>query len=281
MLVYKATSKTTNQVYIGITTNTLEYRMAQHKRAANEGKEYHFYNAIRKYGFDDFIFEIIEDNIDSIEELNKREQYWIAYYNSYEDGYNSTRGGDGVLRRDDELIMKLFIEGYSVKEICSLTGCTRNTIYRSFKNQNLTDINNERKNQNTSLRCAKPVLQYDLYGNLIKEWPSATSVAKEGFSETMVSHVCRQQQLTAHGYLWKYKDDERPIEEWVQLNNQRRTSGKPKKPIYQFDLNHSLINEFESAAAAAKALNIKDKSNICAAARKHIKAYGYYWEYKD
>ena len=86
MLVYKATSQTTGKVYIGITINTLEYRKSQHERAAIEGKTYHFYNAIRKYGFSDFIFEVIEDNIDNIDTLSQRERYWIAYYNSYEDG---------------------------------------------------------------------------------------------------------------------------------------------------------------------------------------------------
>ena len=69
-------------------------------------------------------------------------------------------------------------------------------------------------------------------GNFIKEWPSATSVSEGGYSQTMVSNVCRQTQLTAHGFLWKYKDDERPILEWIQLNNNRKSAGKPAKPVY-------------------------------------------------
>lgn len=125
-----------------------------------------------------------------------------------------------------------------------------------------------------------PVLQYDLNGNFIKEWPSATSVNNEGYSPTMVSKVCRQEQFTAHGFLWKYKNDDTPIKNWVDRNNSKKSSGKPKKPIYQLDNNKNIICEYASAADAAKSLNINDKSNICSAARKGRKAYGYYWQYK-
>ena len=59
----------------------------------------------------------------------------------------------------------------------------------------------------------------------------------------------------------------------------KKSSGKPKKPIKQLDENHNLINTYPSAADAAKALNLSDKSNICAAARKGRKACGFYWEY--
>lgn len=281
MIVYKATSKTTHKVYIGITTNSLQHRMDQHKKAAEEGKPYHFYCAIRKYGFDDFNFEIIEDGITDIEKLKEREQYWIQYYNSYEDGYNSTRGGEGVITRDDEWILKLFMEGKSVKEIQDITGYERSTIYRSFKAQDLSEENRTRNNLKVQQRCSMAVLQYDLDGNLIREWPSATSVQEEGYSQAMVSKVCRQEQITAHDFLWKYKEDPRPIEEWVQLNKNRKQGGRPKKPIYQLNDNHEIIAEYESGAAAAKAMGLTDKSNICAAARKNRKCCGYYWQYKS
>lgn len=279
MLVYKATSQTTNKVYIGITTNTLEYRMAQHKRAAEEGKQYHFYEAIRKYGFDDFIFEIVENNINDYEYLKEREIYWIKHYNSYENGYNSTRGGEGALIRDDQLILKLFNEGKEVKEICQITGYNRSTIYQAFKNLHLTEENNKRKHLKTQQRCSMPVLQYDLNGKFIKEWPSATSL-NEKYSQSAISSVCRQEQFTAYGYVWKYKHDERSINEWLERLKTKRSGGRPKKPILQLDDNFKVIQEYESASAAAKAIGKTDKSNICAAARNHKKAYGYYWQYK-
>lgn len=60
-----------------------------------------FYNAIKKYGWDNFNHEIIEDNIKTLEEANEREKYWIAFYHTYINdpvchGYNMTAGGDGT-----------------------------------------------------------------------------------------------------------------------------------------------------------------------------------------
>lgn len=54
------------------------------------------YKAIRKYGIDNFTFEIIEELPQNIELLKEREKYWIAYYNTYlnREDYNETPGGD-------------------------------------------------------------------------------------------------------------------------------------------------------------------------------------------
>ena len=88
-----------NKVYIGQTTKSLEQRLKTHKRDSISKNSY-FYQAVRKYEWDNFSAEIIEDNITDIDTLNKREQYWIKYYNSFLDktkGYNSTSGGKIIL----------------------------------------------------------------------------------------------------------------------------------------------------------------------------------------
>lgn len=48
---------------------------------------------MRKYNTTKDDFEIIESNIDSQNLANEREIYWIAFYDSYHNGYNSTPGG--------------------------------------------------------------------------------------------------------------------------------------------------------------------------------------------
>ena len=50
------------------------------------------HKAMRKYGRDKFYLEVLEQCDKEL--LNEREKYWIAFYNSFRNGYNSTEGGD-------------------------------------------------------------------------------------------------------------------------------------------------------------------------------------------
>lgn len=90
MIIYKITNIQNNKVYIGQTVRTLNQRFNRHKSdAMNNILDTHFARAIREYGPDSFIAEVI-DTAESQEELNKKEQYWIQYYNSINQGYNET-----------------------------------------------------------------------------------------------------------------------------------------------------------------------------------------------
>ena len=95
--IYKITNLINNKCYIGKTNNS-ERRWKDHQRLAfTEGhKEYNktLYKAMRKYGINNFVFEIIEELKDySIS--GEREKYWISLYDSYHNGYNENEGGDG------------------------------------------------------------------------------------------------------------------------------------------------------------------------------------------
>ena len=62
----------------------------------------------------------------------------------------------------------------------------------------ITNRNNVRKGRN------KPILQYDLNGNFIREWECANDVGRE-----VQSHICacaKGKLSTAYGYVWKYKN---------------------------------------------------------------------------
>lgn len=92
-LIYKYTSKTTNKSYIGKSMKyRFELRQQHHKKDINSPTK--FSRAKKKYGYDDFILEIIEDNIPK-NLMSEREKYWIKYYDTFNNGYNSTIGGEG------------------------------------------------------------------------------------------------------------------------------------------------------------------------------------------
>lgn len=91
-LIYKITSKTSKKSYIGQTIN-YHTRIKKHKMETSNTNT-HFGRAIRKYGWKDFIVEVVEDNL-PLEILDEREKYWINYFDTVNNGYNSTYGAKG------------------------------------------------------------------------------------------------------------------------------------------------------------------------------------------
>lgn len=90
--VYKITNTINGKCYIGKSSRDIEYRLEQHKN--NHNSRPHLQNAIKKYGINNFIFEIIEV-CNTEEDCIIRERYWIEYYDSMNNGYNYTTGGEG------------------------------------------------------------------------------------------------------------------------------------------------------------------------------------------
>lgn len=95
--IYKITNVVTNKVYVGQSID-IDRRWAQHQHCAfwagKANKLYYcdLYKAMREFGLSNFKHEVIEEC--AIECLDEREEYWIQYYNSFENGYNMTRGGE-------------------------------------------------------------------------------------------------------------------------------------------------------------------------------------------
>lgn len=102
-LIYKYTNLITNKIYIGQTSTSLK------ERSQSNGSNYKgcplFYSAIKKYGWDSFSADIL-DEVDTQEEANKLEEYYIKYFNSTDRnvGYNiAPGGGAGVMSEGTRL----------------------------------------------------------------------------------------------------------------------------------------------------------------------------------
>ena len=52
----------------------------------------------------------------------------------------------------------------------------------------------------------KPILQFTLDGEFVREWPSTTDVGKEFIKG--INHCLRGRNKTAYNYIWKYKNEE-------------------------------------------------------------------------
>lgn len=92
--IYKITNNITGEAYVGQAID-IQTRWNKEKSRAFQptSTEYDktLSRAFRKYGVDNFTFEIIEECNRS--ELDQREIYYISFYDTYFNGYNETTGG--------------------------------------------------------------------------------------------------------------------------------------------------------------------------------------------
>lgn len=93
MIIYKAENKVNGKCYIGQTRHSLEHRKRDHLACAKNGVNTHFYQALRKYGSENFEWTIICSTNDK-KHLNELETFYIQKYNSIKHGYNMVDGGD-------------------------------------------------------------------------------------------------------------------------------------------------------------------------------------------
>jgi group I intron endonuclease len=97
--VYKITNTINGKIYIGKATN-INKRWNKHKATARakRPKDYSYiHKAMNKYGFDNFIIEILSEYNSEAEALTAETDY-IKQYGSRDRnvGYNLTNGGEGI-----------------------------------------------------------------------------------------------------------------------------------------------------------------------------------------
>lgn len=95
-LIYKITNLINGKTYIGQTTKSIEKRWNIHLYNAKRGQKSYLYDAIRKYGENNFIPEII-CKCYSKEDMNNKEKHYIIECKSFwhKNGYNLSSGGEG------------------------------------------------------------------------------------------------------------------------------------------------------------------------------------------
>ena len=145
-----------------------------------------FHNALRKYGLDNFIYCILEDNV-LRENLNMKEQEWIEEMDSFENGYNMTAGGGGVnqITITEETRKKMSIakkgnvpwnkgKRYNMSEIGKLH-------LKEFHKDVWTGRHHQKKSiyrMSVNARSAKKVDQYTLDGKFVKRYNTMKECAQ-------------------------------------------------------------------------------------------------------
>jgi len=118
MVIYKVKNKINGKTYIGQTIQVLGKRIGQHlKESKNDKNNKPFLNAIKKYGIENFDWEII-DEASSLDELDEKEIYWIKQLNSITpNGYNILGGGQkNRIPMVSECLSKIISDGLKKSE---------------------------------------------------------------------------------------------------------------------------------------------------------------------
>lgn len=233
--IYRYFNPITNKSYIGQTTD-LPNRKSSHKGKAVYTRN-KFYNAVRKYGWETFEYSIVTE-IDAPDEesctkvLDFLEIMYIAAYDSYYNGYNSTPGGKAArgMKRSEEYKEYCRNRIYSSETRAKMSQsaknrmvsnetrekCRANAIRRNFASYR--EQTTEKRNLAIKKALGKPILQIASDGEIINEF-STIREAVSFVHETMAPHLTKygiENALIRHckgktkkeiyyGFVWKYK----------------------------------------------------------------------------
>lgn len=290
-VIYKITSPT-NRIYIGKAID-FRKRLNSHRWSTKKKNSNIFLvNSLIKYGFDNHIFEIIENNVPN-SLLNEREIFWIkelkSYYFDYpKNGMNMTIGGDGnrgTWKYDLERVA--FASKLYSGENNPFYGKTHTEENKKFLS-NFMKIRNKENNIQIPYWGAvkgweavmRKTVVYGNNGNKIGEYKSLTEAANYlGINVGCVKDSISKNRWVNGKYKFFYKTDKNP--ETIPINDIRFKT--ENKPILVFDRNMTLLGEYEKAEDAEKVINVPVTTIRRAAAYNKLRPIrkGYVFAYKE
>ena len=286
--IYKVTNTINGKIYIGKTSQFKE-RKWQHERCY-EKEDCRFHRAIQYYGKDKFNWEII-DETNSLDKAYELEKKYIKEYNSYHpNGYNMTKGGAGGSMGNARPVVRLTLNGEFVKRYDSAgeakadgfhssdvllvcKGVNRSCKRCLFMFEDEYNMYGPRKYQAPKSHRATPVIQCDLNGNFVKEFPSVAKASEEtGACRTTISGVLTGHYKSANGFIFVYKDDF-PIKDIEKY----RCTKKGRKIAQINPKTDEVIKVFDRIADAGRELNVSYKAIHKVVDMPDRTAYGYKW----
>lgn len=207
--IYKITNIINGKVYIGQTSFSIEKRFKEHLQDSNKAhtEKRPLYDAIRKYGKDKFIIELIEET----DNPNEREIYWIEYYDSFKKGYNATLGGEGIAIIDKKQVYDLYKIYHNASEVARIMGYSADSIQSILTDKGINLIKEYRP------KNSKQTYQYDKNNKLLNIfWSSgdaAEYIINNGYSKGNKHSVANKirecangtyGRKSAFGFIWKY-----------------------------------------------------------------------------
>jgi len=255
--VYRITNLVNGMVYVG-QSRDIERRWKEHKKESGREHNYYLYNAIRKYGIENFSFSIILEC--SMDELDFYEKKFITDFDSLKpNGYNLEGGGNSLKVMADE-----------TKEKISLS---KRLLGQTKRGEEIRKIISDSN--------SKPVNQYSLDGKYIQTFSSIRNACEDIGIDLNSSHIneciagiVRQ----AYGYLWKFaKDGKGNISPMRDRIVNESTAEKIKMPVSQFSLDGEHIATHASGKEASENVGILRSCISSCINGKRKTAGGFLW----
>ena len=226
--IYKFENLINHKCYIGQASN-LKDRYIKHMRNIKDLTHQEvIYRAFRKYGIENFSYEILEEfETYSLERLDELEKEYIDKYNALvPNGYNMVPGGSNGaglakgIEVEQYTLNGEYIQTFSSAKKASeelginhsnICSCCRDE--RNFAGEYQWKYANSDKEIFKIIKIETPIYeniiqQYDKNNNLIREYKTISEANNiTGIHSGNISSCCKGTRKSAGGYYWKIKQD--------------------------------------------------------------------------
>ena len=241
--VYIHTNTINGKKYIGLTKQSCQQRW----RIGGAGykSQTKFYNAIIKYGWDNFTHEIIAEGLTE-EEAGALEIKLINQFDTINNGYNVSFGGS-ITNHSPETLEKM-----------------RQSMLGKKHSPETKELIRQRKKEDwIPVTSIEDGIVYENIGEASR---------KTGTDKSSISKCCQGIMFTAGGKTWRYADPELANKFYKQTSTR---VNKAKKPVYCITTN----KYYETVKDAAQATK-SDESNLIKVCKgKYKTTNGLKWRY--
>ena len=311
-VIYKIVNIVNQKEYIG-SAMKFNIRKSYHLTSLRKNKHHciKLQRSFNKYGEENFIFYIIQDNIDKSELLSIEQKY----LDSLNPELNTSKNAVSGVGRFKDKVCSFSLEGVFIKEFeCAeeaseYYNCIPNKIrqvcnfdrdthfnmcfrWKKYVDKNGLDfIKNEILNIKINRKTEK-INQLDLENNFIKKWSSISEASKKlNLSYETIRMCCKGKKDTAGNYKWEYTEIKLKNEALKEINaralikkenkkNHKYLNRKGSIPIIAINLKNKCVYEFPSMMEAQRKINVS-QSNIWKVLKGQIsKCNGYRFENK-
>ena len=292
--IYKLTTPS-GKVYVGQTYN-INKRFSSYRNLSCINQPY-LYNAIKKYGWDNIVKEILFDGLVSQKDVDEKETELIRHYQSQGISLNIVdKAGSPKYRSGEEhhaskKVLKIDLKGNVLQEYvnaseaakdikgvqsCISKACRTDALKAygfcwRFKDSYLKEYVLELLNKPHP--NSQPIVQLSKKGVFIKEWDSQSKASKElGIKQGNIWKSISGHGITSGGFMWLTKED------YLNgcVNRKEKTTGKPIRAV---DAQGRVVGEFSSIIEASIILNVNRTTIIRQLKNKVTNPKKYIYEY--